>query len=371
MLMRWFSILLLLCSLSATGQNLLVNGGFEEENICSEYKVNCAPEAWIYTMPSFIYYLKERKQAHSGERYVALIAGHAKKEYYRTYVRSRLLCRLQKGKTYRFECYVKSVHPILDSIGIYFSSYDFLFEKQPYRKIQPTVYIAAANEKPLKGDTGWQKISLDYVANGQEVYIALGNFSRRDVTGPTGIVMENNYFILFDDVSLTATDLNEILCRGWQQAKEDIYAQDERHEYQALLMMRYRKSPPPEITPLETTIILKVDTLLIPDVLFASNSYAITKQTLHLLDSFTRKIKNYKLDSVIVNGHTDSRGTDDANKELSWRRAHSVAAYLQESLHTSVIGRGFGKERPIADNLTPTGRQKNRRVEILLYKQEE
>src|SRR5687768_8585555 len=110
--MRLVPFILLLIALRAPAQNLLVNGGFEEENICIEYQVNCAPEAWIYTVPSFIYYFSDRLLAHNGEHFVALIAGHATKPYYRTFVRSRLLCQLQKGKTYRFQCYIKSRHAI-------------------------------------------------------------------------------------------------------------------------------------------------------------------------------------------------------------------------------------------------------------------
>jgi outer membrane protein OmpA-like peptidoglycan-associated protein len=369
--MRLAPFILLLIAIQTSAQNLLVNSGFEEENICIEYKVNCAPEAWIYTVPSFIYYFKDPTLAYDGERYVALIAGHAKKPYYRTFVRSRLLCRLQKGKTYQFQCFVKSRHPILDSIGIYFSSYDFLFETQPYRKVNPSLYFANAHSKPVKGDTGWQKLGIEYIANGEEVFITLGNFSKADVTGATNIPLENNFFVLFDNVSLTATDPNEILCRDWQKTREEIYAQDERHEYQARYMRTYKTSRPPPVVPPSSTIVLKVDTFLIPDVLFASNSFSISKQTLGLLDSFAQKIKSSVIDSIIVNGHTDSRGTDAANKELSWRRANSVASYLQEHVSAAIISRGFGSERPIANNETPAGRQRNRRVEILLYKQED
>ena len=52
--MRYLLIILLVQALPAAAQNLLLNGDFEEENICSEYKVNCAPEAWLYTVSSLI-----------------------------------------------------------------------------------------------------------------------------------------------------------------------------------------------------------------------------------------------------------------------------------------------------------------------------
>ncbi len=64
--MKIFFILIFFPIVSSS-QNLLLNSSFEEENICSEYKVDCAPEAWIYTVPSFIYYLKDKNAAHTGE----------------------------------------------------------------------------------------------------------------------------------------------------------------------------------------------------------------------------------------------------------------------------------------------------------------
>jgi outer membrane protein OmpA-like peptidoglycan-associated protein len=365
--MRFVPFILLLVAIRAPAQNLLVNGDFEEENICVEYQVNCAPEAWIYTVPSFVYYFKDHSLAHNGEHFVALIAGHSQKPYYRTYVRSRLLCQLQKGKTYRFQCYVKSEHPILDSIGVYFSSYDFLFEKQPYQKIKPSFYFINGKAKPVR-DTGWQKITVDYIAQGHEFFIALGNFRKADISGPTGIPLENSFFVLFDQVSLSITDPKEVLCRDWQKTQAAIYAQDERHEYQAMQMLKYKSAPPPAVPVPSATITLKVDTFLVPEIFFATNSFSVTKQTLCLLDSISLKIKTAAIDSIIVNGHTDSRGTDMANNELSWRRANTVAAYLQDRLNTAIISRGYGSGRPVADNRTAVGRQRNRRVEILLYK---
>ena len=362
--MRLLFIVIILPFLAAS-QSLLVNEGFEEENICVEYQVNCAPEGWIYTVPSFTYYFKDKNTAYAGTHYVALIAGHAHKPYYRTFVRSRLLCGLQKGKTYRFQCYVKSLHPILDSIGIYFSSYDFLFEKQVYQKVVPSFYFK--NNLPKKIlDTNWQKVIINYTANGTEAFITLGNFSKRGISGYTGIERENNFFVLFDNVSLTPTNPNEILCKDWQQTREEIYTQDERHEFLARSIQVHRNKPAPIKKPTITKT-LHIDTLTVPDVLFASNSFVLNRQAIKLLDSFARKINSYQVDSIIVSGHTDATGNNDFNRELSWRRANSVAAFLQHSSKMNVISRGLGSEHPVADNRTSAGKQRNRRVEIFIY----
>lgn len=264
--MRFVYLFLLLTPLQITAQNLLVNAGFEEENICTEYNINCAPEGWIYTVPSFNYYFKNPKLAHNGSHYVALIAAHSSKQFYRTFVRSKLLCGLRKGSTYRLQFFIKSHHPILDSIGVYLTSYDFLYEKNVYRKITPSLYLTDATQKPVK-DTNWQQVTIEYKANGDEFFITVGYFARNDVKGPTGIRLENYFYVLFDDVSLVPTDPNEILCSNWQKTKEEIYEQNERHEFLDRLI-KYNRNKPVEYVKGTPTLVQKIDTMILPDILF-------------------------------------------------------------------------------------------------------
>ena len=69
---------------------------------------------------------------------------------------------------------------------------------------------------------------------------------------------------------------------------------------------------------------------------------------------------------VRVEGHTDNKGNDKKNKELSQTRAEAVVAYLVDhGVEASrMVAEGFGEENPIADNKTKEGREENRRVEI-------
>ena len=69
-----------------------------------------------------------------------------------------------------------------------------------------------------------------------------------------------------------------------------------------------------------------------------------------------------------VEGHTDSVGGDDYNQQLSEHRAGSVRDYLTGAgIPTdSVTAQGFGKSQPVATNTTATGRQQNRRVELVV-----
>jgi len=67
---------------------------------------------------------------------------------------------------------------------------------------------------------------------------------------------------------------------------------------------------------------------------------------------------------VELQGHTDSRGADAFNLELSQRRAESVRDYLiaQGVSGTRLEAKGYGETQPIADNTTKVGQQENRRV---------
>lgn len=69
---------------------------------------------------------------------------------------------------------------------------------------------------------------------------------------------------------------------------------------------------------------------------------------------------------IRIEGHTDNKGNDKKNKELSTNRAQAVFAYLVDhGVEASrMVAQGFGEEKPIADNKTKKGREENRRVEI-------
>lgn len=69
--------------------------------------------------------------------------------------------------------------------------------------------------------------------------------------------------------------------------------------------------------------------------------------------------------TAVIEGHTDNVGKEESNKALSLKRAESVKTYLVEKFGVaagSLKAKGFGSSQPVADNATPEGRQKNRRI---------
>lgn len=359
------------CPFFLFSQNLLLNGGFEEENICSEFHVNCAPEAWLINDDVFNNYFKDIGRAYEGSHCMSIEAGNAKKTYKRTFIRSQMLCGLRKGNKYRVEFYIKSPHAILDSIGVYFTAADFLLDRRSLQQVRPSFYLFEA-VKNFKADSSWQHILYDYTANGDEAFITIGNFSKRDITGPTGITRENRFFAFVDLVSLLPVNQNEKLCDDWLLSMEAIYDQDERHEFlRRKIKSGKARSPMPVL--LEPNKILTVDTLILQEVLFASGKAELERKSYALLDSFCLNAIGKKVDSVVVEGHTDNKGTEELNNRLSSARVQTVLNYFASRTFVKpnrVFARAWGESRPVADNNTPAGRQRNRRVEIFLYLRE-
>jgi outer membrane protein OmpA-like peptidoglycan-associated protein len=104
------------------------------------------------------------------------------------------------------------------------------------------------------------------------------------------------------------------------------------------------------------------------NVTFATDSSDLSPNFFSVLTSVSKVMKEYDRTIVEVAGHTDSDGSHEYNQGLSQRRAGSVAQYLQSQGINSqrMITVGMGETMPIADNVTATGKQANRRVEITM-----
>ena len=105
-------------------------------------------------------------------------------------------------------------------------------------------------------------------------------------------------------------------------------------------------------------------------VAFDFNLAILNAESILKLDQVVTQIQSYPRSRITVAGHTDDKGSDEYNMQLSQQRADSVKSYL--SAHTSaevtqdIKAIGYGELRPVSTNDTETGRQLNRRVEIIV-----
>lgn len=104
------------------------------------------------------------------------------------------------------------------------------------------------------------------------------------------------------------------------------------------------------------------------DVLFATGKSQLMPGALRTMDKLATFLNQSTNKTVVVEGHTDSRGGDEYNLRLSEQRAESVRdALITRGVNASRISaRGYGEARPIAGNDSEAGRQQNRRVEIII-----
>jgi outer membrane protein OmpA-like peptidoglycan-associated protein len=104
------------------------------------------------------------------------------------------------------------------------------------------------------------------------------------------------------------------------------------------------------------------------DVLFDTAKFTLRPEAREKLAKVAGIVAGHPGLRLAVEGHTDSVGGDDYNQQLSEDRGQSVRDYLvqQGIAGTSVSSKGFGKTQPVASNETASGRQQNRRVELVI-----
>jgi outer membrane protein OmpA-like peptidoglycan-associated protein len=104
------------------------------------------------------------------------------------------------------------------------------------------------------------------------------------------------------------------------------------------------------------------------DVLFDTGSYTLKPGAREKLAKISGIVLAHPGLTLQIEGHTDSVGGDDFNQQLSERRADTVRDFLAEQgvPASSITAHGFGKTQPVASNDIPEGRQRNRRVELVV-----
>ena len=104
------------------------------------------------------------------------------------------------------------------------------------------------------------------------------------------------------------------------------------------------------------------------DVLFASGRAELKGGTPSNLAKLAAFLNKYQDRTVFIEGHTDSSGSDEANRSLSERRAGAVRSYLisQGVAANRITSSGLGEGTPVASNASSTGRAQNRRVEVII-----
>lgn len=134
--------------------------------------------------------------------------------------------------------------------------------------------------------------------------------------------------------------------------------------FQSLVAAPYRFSSQLSVNQAEQAVI---DNALKNRIIeFESGSAVLLPAGTQILDEMVVALNKVQGKNVKIIGHTDSQGNPVTNKTLSQQRADAVKQYLiSKSIATGRLStEGLGADKPVADNTTPEGRKKNRRIEF-------
>lgn len=361
------SLLLPTCLLA---QNLVLNGNFDEENICAEYHQACSPVGWKQTSYQVIGYYRQYLRSFSGDHFLPVIVENKIDPRFRTYWQTRLLCPLQPGKRYqiRFHLAVWGGDFIPADLGICFSSHAW---QQADNVVLPLKAQVRFREEEVWSKPGepWMEIRTSYQAHGGERFLIIGNFLLPEDMIPHEPYTRSIITYCIDDFSLEPME-------GCGSCPDSaLLAADLRADI-------YRHSPPPAPAPekKDTTVqqpgppMIAVspaaDTFRLGAVLFAFDSSSILPAFQPLVDSIARVIQQRGYDTLEVRGHTDDRGPAVYNLQLSLRRAEAVADRLirQGCAAERIRVSGLGEAEPLLPNTQEENRRRNRRVEIIIHR---
>lgn len=158
-----------------------------------------------------------------------------------------------------------------------------------------------------------------------------------------------------------ADDRAERLANEREQAREASAAAEARAQAEAAELKR-------QIEKLEAEATDRGLVLTLGDLLFAFDSAELKVGSASILDRLVTFLESYPERNAVIEGHTDNIGNAEYNRGLSERREESVRQYLIEHGIASerLSASGLGQSRPLVDNGSDSGRQRKRRVEIII-----
>ena len=214
------------------------------------------------------------------------------------------------------------------------------------------------------------KISFQIGADGTGVYkdedndttITIGKNNSTYTQG--NITIENN-----GDGSGTYNDKDkDLLIKNDGKGKAIITLKGKSTEVEAKPLEKPEKFPKLKMVPPVPSI--EANSLLITldsGILFDVDKYDLRPEAEEVLKNLAIVLKEADIKVFEVDGHTDSDAGDKRNQVLSENRANAVKNFLtSQGITAEITIKGYGKTRPVASNDTPEGKQKNRRVEIII-----
>jgi outer membrane protein OmpA-like peptidoglycan-associated protein len=376
--------LLLNSNLLQAQVNLLLNGGFEDVNTCTEYNSPCGVEGWFY--------LKDVKaQMLENENALPVLGNNSFGIFYNwagytefiPVIGTILPCGLQAGNRYIFKGIIAAkLNPALKLKPGLCLGEKFYVPRRPFTKEMHPDSIIQIQPIP---QSNFFTFEYSFIATGNEKYLTFGTYIGEDTSGSRKKLFGTQTIsIVLDNFELIPENKNEIICPDFMANRKKIYDYNYRHkemdyslfgkgelainmnQTERKYFTQYMEQSPETVKP---------DTFLLGDVFFDYNKAALKPSAEKMLkDFFIIKTGVTYIDSMFIEGHTDSIGSDSSNIVLSTERCKSIRQWLianNISTGEQIRIHPYGESRPLTTNSTPEGRALNRRVEIIVFRKNE
>ncbi|MBF0468764.1 MAG: OmpA family protein [Desulfamplus sp.] len=153
-----------------------------------------------------------------------------------------------------------------------------------------------------------------------------------------------------------------------RKRSEEMMQEAEKARLQAEKALAEKQQLEKELAELQAKQTDRGAVITLGNILFQVNKSELLSGGYLAIDKLARFLQKYPSRNLLIEGHTDSRGSDTYNLGLSQQRATSVFNALMERGIDSerMITKGYGELYPVAGNETESGRQQNRRVEVII-----
>lgn len=336
-------------------RNLVPNGSFENYRKKSSDIRRAVPWQQIETVD---YYQKSldndtvsQKGAYSGACY----AGFRFRKNYKEFLQVKLAEPLHRGTIYEVSLHIRLAfwsNAALRSFGAAFTKGGYRGQKDAIRSY--LVDSICNKDAILLNNYRWITISGYYKADGGEKYMTIGNFS--------GVVQK---------------DMLRLRVIGFRP-REAYYFVDEIKVIRAPQFIEKiateRIGPDYQQFWADSSLQVKNDIsigekIALPNITFIDGKYNLSPESSAELNKLAVYLLLHPNTEIQIDGYSDNAGLSFINQKASELRAREVFEYLiKRGVQNKMYFKGFGSQKPIADNSTEEGRAKNRRVEFEIIK---
>lgn len=310
---------------------------------------------------------------------------------YSEYVQSSLPNKLEAGKTYIVSFKVSladDANFATSGWGVYFSDKQVTSNSNKRLTLSPQLSF----NEIVKDKGNWIELKANYQATGNEGFLTIGffenNFKVEDLNNGRSFGKDKSYYYV-SSIKLVGVpmdrDKDGVLDKDDKCPDVFGLAQfegcpdtdgdgivDSEDKCPTVFGELSNKGCPIEVVKEEPKVEVinkkaaEIFKKAMSGIQFETGKDIIKKTSYPILDNVVGVLKSNPTWTTTIEGHTDNVGDAEKNKDLSARRALAVKNYIVAKgvSANSLIHEGYGAERPMADNKTPAGRAKNRRVEF-------